>query len=80
MQHITEFRIIGYFFLVYKTFYGKPVRFIDAFVEALSLQTLGFRSFIKGKARALIKSFLKSTNMDIKWLQVTRKIVLLSQY
>ncbi len=45
-----------------------PVRFVDAFVEALSLQTLGFSiQTSKGKiARALIlKSFLKSICMGI---------------
>jgi hypothetical protein len=52
MQHITGIRAISYFFLVYKThFTGKSRSFIDAFVEALSLQTLGFSvQTIKGKA------------------------------
>jgi hypothetical protein len=48
----------------------NPARFIDAFVESISLQTLGFSvQTIKRKvARALIlKSFLKSICMDIKW-------------
>jgi hypothetical protein len=46
----------------------NPARFIDAFVEHISLQTLGFSvQTIKGKvARALIlKSFLKSICMDM---------------
>jgi hypothetical protein len=51
IQHITGIRAISYFFLVYKTFLPEnPARFIDAFVEALSLQTLGFSvQTIKGK-------------------------------
>jgi hypothetical protein len=43
MQHITEFLAISYFFSLEDTILPEnPVRFIDAFVEALSLQTLGF--------------------------------------
>jgi hypothetical protein len=42
IQHITGISQSA-IFLVYKTlFTGKSARFIDAFVEALSLQTLGF--------------------------------------
>jgi hypothetical protein len=41
MQHITEFLAIS-FFSSLEHYFTKTVRFIDAFVEALSLQTLGF--------------------------------------
>jgi hypothetical protein len=44
----------------------NPVRFIDAFVEALSLQTLGFSvQTIKGVRALILKSFLKSICMGI---------------
>jgi hypothetical protein len=43
MQHITEFHAIRFFSSLEDTILPEnPVRFIDAFVEALSLQTLGF--------------------------------------
>jgi hypothetical protein len=69
MQHITGIPRNQLFFSSLEDILPEnPVRFIDAFVEALSLQTLGFSvQTIKGKAaRALIlKSFLKSICMDI---------------
>jgi hypothetical protein len=43
MQHITGIPHQSAFFSSLEdTILQKPVRFIDAFVEALSLQTLGF--------------------------------------
>jgi hypothetical protein len=62
IQHITGIPRNQLFFLVYKTlFTGKSRSFIDAFVESIALQTLGFSvQTIKGKvARALILKFLK---------------------
>jgi transposase len=41
MQHITEFLAI-FFSSLEDTILPENVRFIDAFVEALSLETLGF--------------------------------------
>jgi hypothetical protein len=43
MQHITGIPAISFFSSLEDTILPEnPVRFIDAFVEALSLQTLGF--------------------------------------
>jgi hypothetical protein len=42
IQHITGISQSAIFFLVYKTLFTGPARFIDAFVESISLQTLGF--------------------------------------
>jgi transposase len=61
MQHITEFLAISYFFFRRHYFTRKPVRFIDAFVEALSLQTLGFsvQTIKEGRPSFDTKIFLK---------------------
>jgi hypothetical protein len=61
MQHITEFHA-AIFFSLEDTILPENVRFIDAFVEALSLETLGFTvQTIKGKVALSFdtKIFLK---------------------
>jgi hypothetical protein len=70
MQHITGIPRNQLFFssLEDTILPENPVRFIDAFVEALSLQTLGFsvQNIKGGVVRALIlKFFLKSICMVI---------------
>jgi transposase len=62
MQHITEFLAISFFSSLEDTILPEnPVRFIDAFVEALSLQTLGFLfKPLKGRSLSFdTKIFLK---------------------
>jgi hypothetical protein len=55
MQHITGISQSAFFSSLEDTILPEnPVRFIDAFVEALSLQTLGFSvQTIKGRSPEL---------------------------
>jgi hypothetical protein len=72
MQHITGIPQSAFFSSLEDTILPKPRSFYRCFVEALSLQTLGFSvQTIKGKvARALIlKSFLKFIVWVSKWLR-----------
>jgi transposase len=64
IQHITGIRAISYFFSSLQDIIlpENPARFIDAFVESISLQTLGFSvQTIKRKGRPSFdtKIFLK---------------------
>jgi hypothetical protein len=61
MQHITEFLAISFFSSLEDTILPKPRSFYRCFVEALSLQTLGFSvQTIKRKALSFdTKIFLK---------------------
>jgi transposase len=62
IQHITESRAISYFSSLQDILPENPARFIDAFVESISLQTLGFSvQTIKRKGRLSFdtKIFLK---------------------